>query len=100
MLKISAVGHQCAKNTQIAAPQRVTNQASESQTSTSSRFMIGFCEMILVQPRTALRRRRRCTSVTPASESCYCAPMICVLTPKNRETEVAARSDAALIKGL
>jgi hypothetical protein len=28
-------------NTQIAAPQRATNQASESQASTSSRFMVG-----------------------------------------------------------
>jgi hypothetical protein len=33
-------------------------------------------------------------------QSCYCAPMIWVFAPKNRETEVAARSDAALIKGL
>jgi len=33
-------------------------------------------------------------------QSCYCAPIIWVFSPKNRETEVAARSDAALIKGL
>jgi FixJ family two-component response regulator len=33
-----------ANSTQIAAQQRVTNQASESQTSTSSRFMVGFAK--------------------------------------------------------
>jgi hypothetical protein len=31
---------QSPNNTQIAAPQTATNQTSESQTSTSSRFMI------------------------------------------------------------
>jgi hypothetical protein len=30
-----------ANNTQIAAPQRTTNQTNESQTSTSSSFMVG-----------------------------------------------------------
>jgi hypothetical protein len=34
-------------NTQIAAPQRATNQASESQTSTSSRVMVGVYLTIL-----------------------------------------------------
>jgi len=42
--RYSTLGHrradQGAKNTQIAEPQRATNQTSESQTSTSSRFMI------------------------------------------------------------
>ena len=33
-------------NTQIAAPQRATNQASESQTSRSSRVMVGSYEML------------------------------------------------------
>jgi hypothetical protein len=28
-------------------------------------------------------------------QSCYCAPMIWVFAPENRETEVAARSDAS-----
>ncbi len=42
---------QSQKNTQIAAPQRATNQASESQTSTSSRFMV--------------------VTRSPASKSCY-----------------------------
>ena len=35
-------------NTQIAAPQKATNQANESQTSTSSRVIVGFCQMMLV----------------------------------------------------
>src|SRR5260370_33338457 len=35
-------------NTQIAAPQRATNQASESQTSTSSRFMVGLWQVMLI----------------------------------------------------
>ena len=34
-------------NTQIAAPQKATNQASESQKSTSSRVMVGLCQMML-----------------------------------------------------
>lgn len=33
--------------TQIAAPQKATNQASESQKSTSSRVMVGLCQMML-----------------------------------------------------
>ena len=40
-LRITSLSHQSGNNTQIAAPQRATNQASESQTSTSSRFMVG-----------------------------------------------------------
>jgi hypothetical protein len=40
-------------STQIAAPQRATNQASESQTSTSSRVMVGFYQMMLFEPREA-----------------------------------------------
>ena len=40
-LRIASLSHQSGNNTQIAAPQRATNQASESQTSTSSRFMVG-----------------------------------------------------------
>ena len=55
------LGHQNANNnTQIAAAQRVTNQASESQTSTSSRFMVGFCQMMLVWPRSAVLRGAQC----------------------------------------
>jgi hypothetical protein len=38
---VVATGYgQSPNNTQIAAPQTATNQTSESQTSTSSRFMI------------------------------------------------------------
>jgi hypothetical protein len=37
----TALSHQYANNTQIAAPQRTTNQTNESQTSTSSSFMVG-----------------------------------------------------------
>src|SRR5437016_4984747 len=48
----SYFSNHCANNTQIAAPQRTTNQTNESQTSRSSRFMI--CQMMLVWPRTAV----------------------------------------------
>ena len=58
---VVATGYgQSPNNTQIAAPQTATNQTSESQTSTSSRFMVGFCQMMLVWPRSAVLRGAVC----------------------------------------
>jgi hypothetical protein len=83
------LANQSGNNTQIAAPQRATNQANESQTSTSSRVMVGFCQMMSVQPRstvvTALMHY-----LNNLIQSCYCAPMICVLVPEARNRPLRA----------
>jgi hypothetical protein len=60
-------------NTQIVQPQRATNQKSESQKATSSRFIVG-CLLMLVWP-------RRVAAVLMAywntrARSCDCTPMI------------------------
>ena len=72
------LSHQSAKNAQIAAPQRATNQASESQTSTSSRFMIGSECWFSREVRYSAALMRYLSTRT---QSCYCAPMICYSVP-------------------
>jgi hypothetical protein len=67
--------------TQIAAPQKATNQASESQKSTSSRVMVGLCQMMLDWPLRAVGGSAVSATETSTSKSCYCVPMICVFAP-------------------
>ena len=61
--------------TQVAVPQRTTNQKSESQISASSRFIVGAARLMLVC------RDMRCSAVlmgyrNTRAPSCDCAPMI------------------------
>ena len=85
--------HQSGNNTQIVA-QEANNPVSESQTNTSSRVIVQFCQMTLVWPRV------RYSAVlmgylNSRTQSCYCAPAICVLRPSKRQIEHVCR--AALI---
>ena len=51
-------GYPKMNSIQIAAPQRTTNPANESKTSTSSRVMFRFCQMMLVGREVRIPPRR------------------------------------------
>ena len=65
----------------------MTKQESESQTSTSSRFIVGAANRAGLAASTGLAVLT--CYLNTRTQSCHCAPMICVLRPGERQIERA-----------